>query len=168
MARDATKRLMLDLRKLQEDLPESICASPVDSDIFRWQAVILGPDNTEWEGGIFSLSLTFPDDYPNKPPRVKFLTRIFHPNGTKNCFNLCSVYQDGSICLDILQNEWSPVFDVHGILISIQSLLTDPNNRSPANNEAAKLYQENRSEYIRQVKRVVAESISAAESVLNS
>ncbi|UVC54302.1 ubiquitin carrier protein [Theileria orientalis] len=158
MARDATKRLMLDLRKLQEDLPESICASPVGSDIFRWQAVILGPDNTEWEGGIFSLSLTFPDDYPNKPPRVKFLTRIFHPN----------VYQDGSICLDILQNEWSPVFDVHGILISIQSLLTDPNNRSPANNEAAKLYLENRSEYIRQVKRVVAESISAAESVLNS
>ncbi|BAM41257.1 ubiquitin carrier protein [Theileria orientalis strain Shintoku] len=168
MARDATKRLMLDLRKLQEDLPESICASPVDSDIFRWQAVILGPDNTEWEGGIFSLSLNFPDDYPNKPPRVKFLTRIFHPNGEKKGFNLCSVYQDGSICLDILQNEWSPVFDVHGILISIQSLLTDPNNRSPANNEAAKLYQENRSEYIRRVKSVVAESISAAESVLNS
>ncbi|EAN31068.2 Ubiquitin-conjugating enzyme E2 1 [Theileria parva strain Muguga] len=157
MARDATKRLMLDLRKLQEDLPETICASPVDSDIFHWQAVILGPDNTEWEGGIFSLSLTFPQDYPNKPPVVKFLTRIFHPN----------VYQDGSICLDILQNEWSPVFDVHGILISIQSLLTDPNNKSPANNEAATLYQENRTEYIRRVKNIVSESISAAELTLN-
>lgn len=149
---------MLDLRKLQQDLPESICASPVDSDIFQWQAVILGPDNTEWEGGIFTLSLAFPEDYPNKPPRVKFLSRIFHPN----------VYQDGSICLDILQNEWSPVFDVHGILISIQSLLTDPNNKSPANNEAATLYLENRTEYIRRVKTVVAESISAAESALNS
>ncbi|EKX72915.1 ubiquitin-conjugating enzyme E2, putative [Theileria equi strain WA] len=158
MASSAKRRLMLDLQKLQENLPETICASPIDDDIFNWQAVILGPENTEWQGGIFSLSLTFLNDYPNKPPKVKFLTKIFHPN----------VYQDGSICLDILQTEWSPVFDVSGLLISIQSLLNDPNPKSPANNEAAMLFVENRSEYIRRVKLAVSESIVTAEASLNT
>lgn len=107
--------------------------------------------------GIFTLSLKFPHDYPHKPPVVRFTTRVFHPN----------VYQDGSICLDILDKEWSPVFDVCGILTSIQSLLTDPNNKSPANKEAAILYTENRSEYIRKVKDSVVASIQAAESQLD-
>ena len=70
--------------------------------------------------------MTFSDQYPNKAPVVKFVTKLFHPN----------IYADGNICLDILMNNWSPVYDVLNILISIQQLLTDPNNKSPANNEA--------------------------------
>ncbi|KAK1933063.1 ubiquitin-conjugating enzyme family protein [Babesia divergens] len=157
MGSEARRRLMLDLRKLQNELPENICASPIEGDIFNWQAAVLGPSDTEWDGGIFTLSLKFPHDYPHKPPVVRFTTRVFHPN----------VYQDGSICLDILDKEWSPVFDVCGILTSIQSLLTDPNNKSPANKEAAILYTENRSEYIRKVKDSVVASIQAAESQLD-
>merc|ERR1712079_493529 len=79
---------------------------------------------------------------------VKFVTKMFHPN----------IYADGSICLDILQHNWSPIYDVHAILTSIQSLLTDPNPNSPANVEAAKLYQENRKEYEKRVAQIVEES----------
>src|SRR3989338_7447324 len=94
-------------------------------------------DDTPWEGGTFKLKLTCTEEYPNKPPRVVFLSRMFPPN----------VYSDGSICLDILQNQWSPIYDISAILASIQSLLCDPNPLSPANAEAARLFQENKREY---------------------
>ena len=87
--------------------------------------------------------MEFSEEYPNKPPVVKFLSKMFHPN----------IYADGGICLDILQNRWSPTYDVSAILTSIQSLLDEPNPNSPANSVAAQLYQENRREY---EKRVVA------------
>ena len=94
-----------------------------------WSATVFGPDDTPWEGGIFSMRLTFNDQYPDKPPRVRFTSEMFHPN----------IYADGSICLDILQNQWSPIYDISAILTSIQSLLCDPNPSSPANSEAARL-----------------------------
>jgi ubiquitin-conjugating enzyme E2 A len=73
--------------------------------------------DTPFEDGTFRLVLTFEESYPNKPPTVKFLTKMFHPN----------VYANGELCLDILQNRWSPTYDVAAILTSIQSLLHDPN-----------------------------------------
>merc|ERR1719412_3194752 len=114
----------------------------------QWEAVIFGPDDSEFEGGTFKLSMAFSEDYPNKAPKVKFITKMFHPN----------IYADGSICLDILQHNWSPIYDIAAILTSIQSLLTDPNPNSPANVEAAKLYQENRREYEKRVAQIVEES----------
>lgn len=74
------------------------------------------------------------------------------------------VYNDGGICLDILQNQWSPIYDIAAILTSIQSLLTDPNPNSPANVEAARLYQENRREYDRRVSEIVEASWEAEDS----
>lgn len=74
-------------------------------------------------GGIYSLRLTFCDRYPEKPPKVRFTTKMFHPN----------VYVDGNICLDVIAAKWSPSYTVSSILTSIQSLLTDPNVQSPAN-----------------------------------
>jgi len=108
----------------------------------------ISPDDTPWEGGTFKLTLEFTEDYPNKPPKVVFVTKMFHPN----------IYANGQICLDILQNQWSPIYDIAAILTSIQSLLTDPNPNSPANVEAAKLYQSNRREYDRKVMQFVEES----------
>jgi Ubiquitin-conjugating enzyme len=70
------------------------------------------PDDTPWEGGTFKLLLEFTEDYPNKPPAVRFLSKIFHPN----------VYNDGKICLDILQNQWSPIYDIAAILTSSKSV----------------------------------------------
>ena len=94
------------------------------------------------------MTIEFTEDYPNKAPKVKFLTKMFHPN----------IYTDGSICLDILQHMWSPVYDVSSILTSIQSLLTDPNVNSPANNTAAVMYSQNYQEYCSRVRAVVEKS----------
>ena len=140
-------RLLL-LWRLQKDPPSGVTGSPMDTNIMMWQAVIFGPDDTPWEGGTFKLVLEFTEDYPNKAPQVKFLTKMFHPN----------IYNDGQICLDILQNQWSPIYDISAILTSIQSLLCDPNPASPANSEASRLYNENRREYNRRVREIVEQS----------
>ena len=72
----------------------------------------MGPEDTEWEGGIFKLRMKFSDQYPNQPPDINFVTKVFHPN----------VYNDGKICLDILQNQWSPIYDIAAILTSSKGL----------------------------------------------
>lgn len=144
----AKRRLKKDFKTLTTDPPQGITGTPVNNDIFSWEAVIFGPVGTVWEGGTFTLSLSFTEEYPNVAPKVKFITKIFHPN----------VYQDGSICLDILREQWSPVYDISAVLTSIQSLLCDPNPKSPANAEAARLYQENRRAYNRKVRNCVEAS----------
>ncbi|KAI3427990.1 hypothetical protein D9Q98_006378 [Chlorella vulgaris] len=148
MSTAARKRLIRDFKRLQQDPPEGVNASPQAENIMTWNAIIFGPDETIWDGGVFKLSMEFSEDYPNKAPVVKFRTQLFHPN----------IYADGAICLDILQNQWSPIYDVSAILTSIQSLLSDPNPNSPANSEAARLYNEDRKEYNRRVKAMVEAS----------
>jgi ubiquitin-conjugating enzyme E2 A len=92
---------------------------------------LLSPHDTPFEDGTFKLTLVFTEEYPNKPPIVRFVSKMFHPNG-KRCARalsspkpkltlpVCLVYADGGICLDILQNRWSPTYDVSAILTSIQ------------------------------------------------
>ena len=111
-------------------------------------AVIIGPADTPFEDGTFRLVMQFEEQYPNKPPGVKFVSTMFHPN----------VYGTGELCLDILQNRWSPTYDVAAILTSIQSLLNDPNTSSPANVEASNLYKDNRREYTKRVRETVEKS----------
>eukprot|EP00096_Caligus_rogercresseyi_P001305 TRINITY_DN12064_c0_g1_i1.p1 TRINITY_DN12064_c0_g1~~TRINITY_DN12064_c0_g1_i1.p1 ORF type:complete len:126 (+),score=0.22 TRINITY_DN12064_c0_g1_i1:178-555(+) len=120
-----------------------------------WHAVIFGPEDTPFENGTFKLKIEFTEEYPNKPPSVKFTSTMFHPN----------VYADGGICLDILQNRWSPTYDVSSILHSIQSLLDEPNPNSPANNQAAMLYTDNRGEYTRRVTKIVEDSWKKSEKL---
>jgi ubiquitin-conjugating enzyme E2 A len=91
------------------------------------------PQETPFEDGTFKLTLVFTEEYPNKPPTVRFVSKMFHPNGKfsfllllyERGFNfiLDPVYADGGICLDILQNRWSPTYDVSAILTSIQVCL---------------------------------------------
>ena len=111
-----------------------------------WHAVMFGPEDTPWEGGTFKPTLQFTEEYPNKAPTVKFATKMFHPN----------IYAEGRFfCLDILQNQWSPIYDVAAVLTSIQSLLCDPNPNSPANSEAAMLFRDSVREYNKRVQLVV-------------
>ena len=139
---EAGKRLIRDLKKLKIDPPAGIIAAPAEDNIMNWEGVIIGPSGTPWEGATLKLKLNFKETYPNEPPSVKFITKVYHPN----------VYGDGRICLDILQTNWAAAYDVSTILLSIQSLLTDPNPNSPANYEASRLYVENRTEYDRRVR----------------
>jgi ubiquitin-conjugating enzyme E2 A len=139
---------MRDFRRLQNDPRNGVDGAPMDNNIMAWQAVIFGPDDTPWEGGTFQLLLEFTEDYPNKPPAVKFITKMFHPN----------IYADGKICLDILGTQWSPIYDVAAVLTSIQSLLSDPNPASPANAEASQLFERDRRDYNRRVREVVEQS----------
>ena len=93
MSTPARKRLVRDFKRLQSDPPTGISGAPTESNIMLWHAVMFGPEDTPWEGGTFKLTLQFTEEYPNKAPTVKFVTKMFHPN----------IYADGSICLDILQ-----------------------------------------------------------------
>jgi len=92
--------------------------------------------------------MNFTNEYPKKPPHVRFESTVFHPN----------IYKNGEICLDLLQNNWSPLYDVAAVLTSIQSLLGEPNPASPANSDAAKLFTDDQREYIRRVRHCVQES----------
>jgi ubiquitin-conjugating enzyme E2 A len=145
------RRLLNDIKRIEAEDSSGVFAAPLKDNMLCWEAVIFGPDDTHWEGGCFKLSLEFSEEYPTKPPNVKFLTNMYHPN----------IYADGKICLDILTNQWSPIYDVLTVLTSIQSLLTDPNPDSPANAEAARLYTENLQEYYKKVKDCVENSWKA-------
>eukprot|EP01098_Paradermamoeba_levis_P000633 TRINITY_DN1069_c0_g1_i1.p1 TRINITY_DN1069_c0_g1~~TRINITY_DN1069_c0_g1_i1.p1 ORF type:complete len:162 (-),score=14.43 TRINITY_DN1069_c0_g1_i1:266-751(-) len=146
----STLRLMSDLKQMQVEPPAGVSASPVtDDNLYVWNATIFGPEESEWEGGIFSLRLTFPENYPDKAPKVRFTTDMYHPN----------IYSDGSLCLDIIQDKWSPIYSVSTILTSIQSLLTDPNPSSPANPEAAQLYLKDKKQYIKRVRRCAQRTV---------
>jgi ubiquitin-protein ligase len=85
--------------------------------IFEWVATLLGPEASPYAGGVFFLKIVFPLDYPFKPPKVTFTTKIYH----------CNVNSSGVICLDILKDNWSPALTVSKVLLSICSLLTDAN-----------------------------------------
>jgi len=110
MSTAARRRLMRDFKRMQTDPPAGVSASPLPDNVMTWNAVIIGPADTPFEDGTFRLVMHFEEQYPNKPPSVKFLSQMFHPN----------VYATGELCLDILQNRWSPTYDVAAVLTSIQ------------------------------------------------
>ena len=95
MSTAARRRLMRDFKRLQEDPPAGVSGAPGENNIMVWNAVIFGPHDTPFEDGTFKLTMEFSEEYPNKPPVVRFLSKMFHPN----------IYADGGICLDILQTR---------------------------------------------------------------
>ncbi|EMS54828.1 Ubiquitin-conjugating enzyme E2 5A [Triticum urartu] len=110
---------------------------PVGEDMFHWQATIMGPSDSPYSGGVFLVTIHFPPDYPFKPPKVAFRTKVFHPNINSN----------GSICLDILKDQWSPALTISKVLLSICSLLCDPNPDDPLVPEIAHMYKTDRHKY---------------------
>jgi ubiquitin-conjugating enzyme E2 D/E len=111
----------------------------VKDNLYNWEAVIAGPTNSPFEGGLFLLNIEFPKEYPFKPPKFTFKTKVFHPN----------INNTGAICLDILKDAWSPALNVVKVLMSICSLLVDPNPKDPLDPIAADLFMRNRKEYDR-------------------
>ncbi|KAG6531100.1 ubiquitin-conjugating enzyme E2-17 kDa-like [Zingiber officinale] len=133
----ASRRIIKELKDLQKDPPTSCSAGPVAEDMFHWQATIMGPSDSPYAGGVFLVTIHFPPDYPFKPPKVAFRTKVFHPNINSN----------GSICLDILKEQWSPALTISKVLLSICSLLTDPNPDDPLVPEIAHMYKTDRTKY---------------------
>mmetsp|Transcript_37125 Transcript_37125/g.58443 ORF Transcript_37125/g.58443 Transcript_37125/m.58443 type:complete len:498 (-) Transcript_37125:90-1583(-) len=138
----AMTRLLKELKDLERDPPADCSAGVSESDPFHWNASILGPEGTPYEGGVFMLYFQFPPDYPFKPPKVRFSTKIFHMNVNSN----------GAICLDILKENWSPALTVAKVLLSIRSLMSDPNPDDPLDSFKAQLYLQENERYHREAK----------------
>lgn len=108
-----------------------------DQNMFHWDAQITGPEGTPYEGGLFRIDVKIPTDYPFNAPKVQFMTKIYHMNINSN----------GMICLDILKDKWSPALTLVKVLLSIQSLMNEPNPADPLVPEIARLYEANYLEY---------------------
>lgn len=135
----AQKRITKELKDIKRDgTSAGITAAPVStSDMFLWEGTIKGPSDSPYENGNFKLTIRFPVDYPFKPPKVAFITKIYHPNIAPN----------GGICLDILKQQWSPALTISKVLLSICSLLNDPNPSDPLVPEIARLYEKDIEKY---------------------
>ena len=124
------KRLKRELKELELTPPENCSAGLINpNDIFNWHATILGPQGSPYEGGVFKLSIALQEDYPFRSPHIKFVTKIYH----------CNINSSGSICLDILKDNWSPALTISKALLSICSLMDDPNPNDPLVYEIADL-----------------------------
>ncbi|KAF0536894.1 ubiquitin-conjugating enzyme E2-16 kDa [Gigaspora margarita] len=134
MASGALKRINKELN----DMALPFCsASPVRENLFHWKATLIGPSETPYKNGVFVLAIHFPTDYPFKPPKMNFTTRIYHPNINSN----------GSICLDLLRDQWSPALTISKVLLTIRSYLTEPNADDPFVPEIAHVYKTDRARY---------------------
>jgi ubiquitin-conjugating enzyme E2 D/E len=131
------KRILNELKDIRKDPPANCSAGPEGDDIFKWEGVIIGPSDCPYTGGVFKLKIQFPVDYPFKCPNVVFTTKIYHPN----------ISSSGIICLDILKTNWSPALTISKVLLSICSLLTDPNPADPLMPEIAHLYTTDKDKY---------------------
>ncbi|CAF1182397.1 unnamed protein product [Rotaria sordida] len=131
-----SKRIVKELKTI-EDASECYSATIINDDIFHWEASIIGPDDSPYEGGVFRLDIRIPSDYPISPPRIRFKTKIYHPN----------IHFTGAICIDILQSRWNSIWSIDKILLAIISLLTDANPDDPYNARAALYYREDRQKF---------------------
>lgn len=143
------RRILKELQDLNKENGSNITASPVDEDnIFKWTATISGPEGSPYEEGIFRLEVNLPENYPIRPPQISFKTKIYHPN----------ISSSGAICLDILKSSWSPALTIHKTLLSISSLLTDPNPDDPLDAVAGKMFKNNPSEFFETAKKITQEN----------
>ena len=129
------RRLNQEITELQLNAVTNCSAGPEKDDLTHWKATIFGPEDTPYNGGVFYLDVKFPPEYPFKPPKIMFKTPIYH----------CNINRQGGICLDILKDSsWSPALTISKVLLSICSLLADPNPKDPLVPEIADLLVKNK------------------------
>ncbi|CAL1546840.1 unnamed protein product [Lymnaea stagnalis] len=133
------KRIQKELAEITLDPPPNCSAGPKGDNLYEWASTILGPTGSVYEGGVFFLDIHFSAEYPFKPPKVTFRTRIYH----------CNINSQGAICLDILKDNWSPALTISKVLLSVCSLLTDCNPADPLVGSIATQYLQNRKEHDR-------------------
>jgi len=155
----AIVKIVKDLKSIQEEPVEGVFCEFVDeSDVFEWRIFFEGPEGTPYQGGIFEARMKFPDDYPMAPPTLTILSEFWHPN----------VYKDGRVCISILhspgndpmsgelpEERWMPTQTVSTIMLSFQSMLSDPNLASPANLDASLMYRDKKQEFVEKTGKLV-------------
>ncbi|XP_072034692.1 ubiquitin-conjugating enzyme E2 E1-like [Amphiura filiformis] len=139
MLSTSAKRIQKELAEITLDPPPNCSAGPKDDNLYEWVSTILGPPGSVYEGGVFFLEIHFSPEYPFKPPKVTFKTRIYH----------CNINSQGVICLDILKDNWSPALTISKVLLSICSLLSDCNPQDPLVGSIATQYITNRQDHDR-------------------
>ncbi|XP_020201443.1 ubiquitin-conjugating enzyme E2 36 isoform X1 [Aegilops tauschii subsp. strangulata] len=161
------RRIIKETQRLLSEPAPGISASPSEENMRYFNVMILGPTQSPYEGGVFKLELFLPEEYPMAPPKVRFLTKIYHPNIDK----VSSLYSDplytlvsytiflnmyiiqlGRICLDILKDKWSPALQIRTVLLSIQALLSAPNPDDPLADNVAKHWKANETEAVETAK----------------
>ncbi|KAJ2083511.1 hypothetical protein H4R24_000784 [Coemansia sp. RSA 988] len=133
----SAKRIQKELAEISLDPPSNCSAGPKGDNLYEWGSTIVGPRDSPYNGGVFFLDIHFPREYPFKPPKIIFRTRIYH----------CNINSQGQICLDILKDNWSPALTISKVLLSICSLLTDPNPQDPLVHSIAKQLIDSRKEH---------------------
>ncbi|PFH46506.1 hypothetical protein AMATHDRAFT_7742 [Amanita thiersii Skay4041] len=163
-----TLLLRRQLMELTKHPVEGFSAGLVDeNNLYEWEVLVIGPPDTLYEGGFFKARLSFPPEFPLLPPKMRFITPMWHPN----------IYPDGVVCVSILHapgddqygyedagERWMPVHTVESILLSVISLLSSdsPNLDSPANVDAAKEVRTDLEGYKKKVRRLVRRSAEEA------
>jgi ubiquitin-conjugating enzyme E2 A len=150
MSTIATRRLLRDLKVLEgEQKSDFYLATPSEDNLFHWRGFIYPKEDSIYFGTTLPFKMDFTGEYPHKPPRVIFPSgMLFHPN----------IYDDGSICVDILQDKWTAQFDVRAIILSLILLLNEPNPNSPANKQAAALFLNDRRKFEETVRHTISKS----------
>ncbi|KHJ34968.1 putative ubiquitin conjugating enzyme [Erysiphe necator] len=141
MASNRLRRIAKELIDIQEDAESNIHAQPVDgADYTHLEASFTGPPDTPYEGGTYIVDIKIPNEYPFRPPHMRFITKIWHPNISS---------QTGAICLDTLGSAWSPVLTIKSALLSLQSLLSTPEPKDPQDAEVAKMLMNHPEQFVR-------------------
>ncbi|KAG0237085.1 ubiquitin-conjugating enzyme/RWD-like protein [Mortierella sp. GBAus27b] len=135
----SAKRIQKELAEINLDPPCNCSAGPKGDNLYEWVSTIMGPRGSPYASGVFFLDIHFPSEYPFKPPKIEFRTRIYH----------CNINNKGQICLDILKDNWSPALTISKVLLSICSLLTDANPYDPLVASIAHQYLNDRDEHDR-------------------
>ena len=159
-SKELLNRQLRDLQKNEDNL--GISVGLIDDNIYKWSVIFTGPQDTIFEGGFYKAILTFPEDFPQNPPEMKFITEMWHPN----------IYKDGRVCISILhspgvdrfneqekaEERWRPSLGVEQIILSVISMLNDPNCDSPANIDASVMFKNKPEEYKKKVRRLAIKS----------
>ena len=139
---NSLKRIKCEIHDAETNTLPNISISYSKDDVYKWNASILGPEGSPYEGGLFHLKIVIPNNYPFSPPKIEFETKVFH----------CNIGSRGDICLDLLKEKWSPALTISKLLLCICSLLDDPNPNDLMVLSIAELYKKDRKEYNRKAK----------------
>lgn len=148
MSKDKTanyRRMLNEVKQIRDNATEyakMFKLTMVNDDMYHWDAIIYGPEDSLYEGYHFKLDIKLPDNYPFAPLTVKFITPIQHVN----------INSEGNVCLDILKNNWAPSQNIQSVMLSLQVLLSSPNTDDPLNSDLAEMYRNDQKGYTKKIK----------------